>query len=151
MAEENPQYSLRAKVRLGVLRRQLEHERLASECSTVKSSNTSFKSQIQFSRDVGVLTEDQRAFYEENGFLVIPRLVQQNDLDVYRSRFLELCTNKSERNPSMTVMRDVALKDVPKVGENTITKVQDFQDDPVLFSFSQHPEYVFTLITIPVF
>ena len=50
----------------------------------------------------------------------------------------------------MTVMKDVALikkikegdKTVASLGEGAITKVQDFQDDPILFSYCQLPEII---------
>ena len=41
----------------------------------------------------------------------------------------------------MTVMRDVAISKSEFVpGENAVTKVQNFQDDPVLFEYCRHPE-----------
>ncbi len=41
----------------------------------------------------------------------------------------------------MTVMRDVAIaKSEFVTGEKAITKVQDFQDDPVLFDYCKLPQ-----------
>lgn len=53
-----------------------------------------------------VFTPAQRAFYEENGFIVIRKLVPEVDLDVYRARFHDLCDGLVERSPMMTLMRD---------------------------------------------
>lgn len=39
----------------------------------------------------GVLSTEQRAFYEENGYLVIPKLVSAELLEAYRQRFVEIC------------------------------------------------------------
>lgn len=38
----------------------------------------------------GRLTSQQRAFYEKNGFLVIPKLVSKADIEMYRKRFLDI-------------------------------------------------------------
>ena len=50
--------------------------------------------QYQYTRDNPLLTPAQRDFYEENGFLVIRRLVNQDDLDHYASYFRKLCCNE---------------------------------------------------------
>eukprot|EP00466_Bigelowiella_natans_P003240 jgi/Bigna1/86779/estExt_fgenesh1_pg.C_130232 len=89
----------------------------------------------------GVLTQEQRAAYERDGFLVVKGLVSDEDIEIYRKRFVEICTNKKERVPSMLVMRDISSTDkANKVGENAITKIQDFQDDPILFRYCTHPK-----------
>ena len=38
-----------------------------------------------------ILTADQRQFYEDNGFLVIRRLVSQDKLDTFYERFKQVC------------------------------------------------------------
>jgi len=96
---------------------------------------------LQYTLETNVLTREQREFYEENGYIIIPRLVTEEHIDEYAARFKELCENPKERPSTMTVMRDVALA---KAGVNNnsemfITKVQDFQDDPALFAFCQDP------------
>ena len=39
---------------------------------------------MRYTLDNGVLSKEQRAFYEKNGFLVIKKLVESHDLDIYR-------------------------------------------------------------------
>ena len=91
----------------------------------------------------GVLTTAQRAFYEENGYLVIPKLVHPDLLEKYRERFVALCNGEIETRkllsticsvhvftppfliPAaqyMTIMRDVATTERVR-GEHTVTKV----------------------------
>ena len=41
-----------------------------------------------------VLSEEQRDFFEENGFLVVKALVSNHDLDMYRERFRKICTRE---------------------------------------------------------
>ncbi len=42
------------------------------------------------------LTQEQRDFYEENGFLVVKGLVPIENLDQYRERFRQICTKEVE-------------------------------------------------------
>ena len=41
--------------------------------------------------DTPLLTSAQREFYEENGFLVVRRLVNRESLEEYREYFQKLC------------------------------------------------------------
>ena len=45
----------------------------------------------------GILNDRQREFYEENGFLVIPRLVSDEQIDECRQRFLDIVDGKVEK------------------------------------------------------
>jgi phytanoyl-CoA hydroxylase len=101
---------------------------------------TANQSTFQYTLDNNFLTLQQRQFYEENGFLVFRKLVPQADLDIYRQHFTKLCNGEIPRAPTMTVMRDISIKQQKGAkGENAITKIQDFQDDEVLFSYCKHP------------
>jgi phytanoyl-CoA hydroxylase len=87
-----------------------------------------------------VLTPEQRAFYEENGFLIIKNLVPKQKLAKYRSRFEDICTGKMSTY-GMTLMRDVAICKSEFVNsEKAISKLQDFQWDDVLFDYCCAPE-----------
>ena len=58
----------------------------------------------------------------------------------YRERFADICSGKV-KNRGMLVMRDVAIAKSEFVqGEKAVTKIQDFQNDPVLFDYCQLPE-----------
>lgn len=43
-----------------------------------------------------LLSQEQRQFYEENGFLIVKGLVPQHKLDLYRERFRQICTREVE-------------------------------------------------------
>lgn len=75
----------------------------------------------------GVLTTEQRDFYEKNGFVVIPGLVPQEKLDRYRERFRQICS-REVNVPGLAIMRDVAIaKSEFRADERAVTKIQDFQ------------------------
>jgi phytanoyl-CoA hydroxylase len=73
--------------------------------------------------------------------LIIPELVSNEGIEQYRKRFKELCENAEERPISMTVLRDVELvqKGVSADSEQVVTKIQDFQDDSILFEYCKDP------------
>uniref|UniRef100_S4RVT9 Phytanoyl-CoA dioxygenase, peroxisomal n=1 Tax=Petromyzon marinus TaxID=7757 RepID=S4RVT9_PETMA len=96
----------------------------------------------RYSLDNGILTPKQREFYEENGFIVIKGLVPKTDLDKYRNQFEKICRLEMTV-PGMVVMRDIAIAKSEFVpDQKAITKIQDFQNDPVLFEYCEHPKVV---------
>lgn len=91
-----------------------------------------------------VFTKEQMQQYERDGFLVIPRLFSVEELEEFRQRFLDI-SNGKVKTPNMLVMQDVALAksgNRPPRSENTVTKLQDWQDDPVLSKYIRHPKLV---------
>ena len=59
---------------------------------------------------------------------------------IFRDRFERICKREIEV-PGMTIMRDVAIaKSEFTPGQKAITKIQDFQNDEVLFSYCALPE-----------
>ncbi|XP_062578752.1 phytanoyl-CoA dioxygenase, peroxisomal-like isoform X2 [Saccostrea cucullata] len=63
------------------------HTQRSSASSLVHTGSPRFR----YTRPGGFLTESQRQFYEDNGFLVIKRLVPHQKLDMYRDRFEKIC------------------------------------------------------------
>lgn len=99
-----------------------------------------FLSPIRYTLDTDVLTLEQRKFYEENGFLVIKNLVSDANIERYRNQFERIC-RKEVKPLGLTVMKDVAIaKTVTESNERVVSKLQDFQEDPELFSYCQLPE-----------
>jgi len=69
------------------------------------------------------------------------KLLTVEDMETYQKRFIQITNGEVERSPMMLLMRDIVLaKQKDLVGEHFITKLQDWQDDPVLFSYCQHPK-----------
>lgn len=74
------------------------------------------------------LSREQRDFYEENGYLVIPGLVRPELLEVYGTRFQQICSGEAKRAPGMQVMRDVShVKEGGSESEMTVNKIQGWQ------------------------
>lgn len=96
-----------------------------------------------YTYDNGILTPEQRMFYDENGYLVIRNLVKHEDIQMYRERFQDICSGKTPPSPGMVVMKDVSiLKSEYVKGEKAINKIQDFQHDEILFSYCCLPEII---------
>lgn len=61
---------------------------------------------------------------------------------MYRDRFAQICRREVVVH-GLTVMRDIAIKDSEFVpGEQAVTKIQDFQNDEVLFEYCTLPEVI---------
>ncbi|XP_054721200.1 phytanoyl-CoA dioxygenase, peroxisomal-like [Uloborus diversus] len=84
------------------------------------------------------LSREQRLFYEENGFIVIPGLVPFDCLETYRKRFQDICDNKVHV-PGLTVMKDISYAKNNK-NERVINKIQDLIYDDVLFEYCRLPQ-----------
>ncbi|GAB1598013.1 phytanoyl-CoA dioxygenase, peroxisomal-like [Argonauta hians] len=87
-----------------------------------------------------LLTDEQCAFYKDNGFLVIKNLVSKENLSRYVERFRQLCVGEASI-AGMDIMKDIAA-DRPEYvpGKKAIAKIQGFQDDEVLFEYCCLPE-----------
>nr|XP_039263699.1 phytanoyl-CoA dioxygenase, peroxisomal-like [Styela clava] len=120
--------------RLNVIRGHIGYD--APELVTKMTSSSGYRYTLNYN---GKLTNEQRQFYEENGYLVVRKLMPQYELDIYRKRFHEICT-KQVAIPGLALMRDVSIaKDKSIQGEKAINKIQHFQNDPVLFSYLHSP------------
>jgi phytanoyl-CoA hydroxylase len=110
-------------------------------CSGQLQTNPSYGGYTYTSSEVpSVLTHEQKAFYEENGFVIIRNLVPKEKIAIYRSRFQDICTGKVDSS-GMTLMRDVAIcKSEFGQNEKAISKLQDFVWDDVLFDYCCAPE-----------
>jgi len=88
-----------------------------------------------------LMTMDQRLQYERDGYVMIKGLFKPEELQMFDDRFEQICEKKAKWG-NMTVMRDVNLKIDKKKGVHNITKIQDWQDDPVLRKFIRHKKLV---------
>ncbi|XP_069703085.1 phytanoyl-CoA dioxygenase, peroxisomal-like [Periplaneta americana] len=86
-----------------------------------------------------LLSKSQRDFYEENGYLVIPKLIDDDLIEEFRQRFLGICDGRIPKG-NMTLMKDVSLRNTDVKGEFLYYKVQDFVWDEVLSKYILHPK-----------
>ena len=89
------------------------------------------------------LSPEQRRSYQEQGFLLVPGLFDDAELEVFRKRFVEVVNREVAPAPGMLVMRDVMVAKgavEPATPEEAIAKIQDFHADPVLYDgYVKHP------------
>lgn len=108
--------------------------------ATYKPRTPSSKKRFQYTVDNPRLSSKQREFYEENGFLVIPKLVPDQLLDRCHQRFLDIIDGDVDKG-SMTMMKDISLRHNANISnERIVNKLQDFLWDDVLAEYAMFPE-----------
>lgn len=77
----------------------------------------SSSAQYNFTQSGYALTPEQREFYEQNGYIVIPDLIRKQDLNIWVDRFHDYCDGKLERKMGMAIVRDLSTIKRIKGGE----------------------------------
>ncbi|EFN85472.1 phytanoyl-CoA dioxygenase, peroxisomal [Harpegnathos saltator] len=85
---------------------------------------------FRYTLDNNRFTMKQRIFYEKNGYLVFPGLIEQDVLDKCHKRFDDIVEDRAPRD-RIIVMRDV--KD-----RKSVNKLQDINFDPVFCEYIEH-------------
>ncbi|GMT23444.1 hypothetical protein PFISCL1PPCAC_14741, partial [Pristionchus fissidentatus] len=98
---------------------------------------------VDWNRDGIVLSAEQKKFYELNGYVIVKKCVPQYEIDRYLDRFKFICNADRNDFPAITIMRDITLaKTERKKDINAVTKIQNWQDDEVLFDYCAYPGIV---------
>ena len=94
--QQHKQLRMAEQKRLTTILGHLKASSAPSAAITSQRPPESGQRAYQFTKDESakMLTPEQRAFYEENGFLVVKGLVSQENLDKYRERFRLVCTKE---------------------------------------------------------
>jgi len=89
----------------------------------------------------GILSPEQRNFFEINGYLIIRQLINKNLLDQFKMRFIDICEKKVDLG-AMTLMRDISLvRNRDHLSqEYTVYKIQDILWDDVFEKYFLHPK-----------
>jgi hypothetical protein len=74
----------------------------SSAMDSISTRPEDFETNFKYSLDGCCLSKQQRLFYEENGFLVIPRLVPEDLLDECYQRFLDIIDGKVDKGDLFT-------------------------------------------------
>nr|XP_045596155.1 phytanoyl-CoA dioxygenase, peroxisomal-like isoform X1 [Procambarus clarkii] len=132
---------VRMKVIFGHLNQRDQHAIVSRPTSSLAGGDVATDGvKFQYTLDNTRLTPAQRAFYEENGFLVIPNLVPHDKIDQWKERFLDLVEGRVESH-GMTKMKDISLRNVKGVsGEMIVNKIQDFVWDEILSEHCMLPQ-----------
>ena len=80
--------------------------------------------------------------YPESGFLLVPGFFAEKELGSWRERLRAILAGEAAPAERMLVMRDVMVAKGavrPESREHQTAKLQDFENDPVLRGYLQHP------------
>ncbi|NXX56114.1 PAHX protein, partial [Scopus umbretta] len=89
---------------------------------------------LSYTLDNDVLTTKQRQFYEDNGYLLIKKLVSDEDIERFR-----IC-NKEVNLPRVLIMTHEIHRPNFVHSEKPVNKVHDFWEDEELFRNCTLPE-----------
>lgn len=132
----------RAHTRLAVISEHLNAGKLPSKTPDICPTSASDLDNDSLVVSNDLLTKEQVDFYNKNGYLVVRNLVPQYLLSRYLERFQQICDG-TVRVPGLTVMKDVVYaKSKHPSDERTINKIQNFEEDEVLFSYCELPQIV---------
>jgi phytanoyl-CoA hydroxylase len=95
--------------------------------------------------DIGMtgspITDERLESYWKHGFVVVPGLIPQDDMQPWLRRLSDIVEGRVAPAEGMLVMRDVMVakgKVKPGSRMEAIAKVQDFENDPVLDSYTTY-------------
>lgn len=94
-----------------------------------------------------MLNARQRRAFDEEGYVLLPDLVDRRARARYDARFVELAHGDGERPDGMIAMRDVMVVKgavEPPTPVHAINKIMNFEADPVLFDYAQDPRILDT-------
>lgn len=93
--------------------------------------------------NASILNDEQRSFYDQNGYLVLREFFPENDLKPWLERCLAIAEGRVAPSDDMLVMRDVMVAKgavVPASKAAAVAKIQDYHADPVLYEgYAKHP------------
>ncbi len=88
------------------------------------------------------MTPKDKAQYEEQGYLRVDGLFSEAELETWRERLRAIVSGEVAPAKGLLVMRDVMVvrgAAQPETPEQGVAKIQDFENDPVLRSYVEHP------------
>ena len=91
--------------------------------------------------DAPLLGPEALESYWENGYVVVPGLIPQDDLDRWLARLDDIVHQRVPKADGMLVMKDVMVakgKVVPGSRLEAVAKIQDYENDPVLDTYTTH-------------
>uniref|UniRef100_A0A8D0FSF2 phytanoyl-CoA dioxygenase n=1 Tax=Strix occidentalis caurina TaxID=311401 RepID=A0A8D0FSF2_STROC len=102
---------------------------------------------LSYTLDNNILTAEQRQFYKDNRYLLIKKLVSDEDIEHFRyGEFVRIC-NKEVNPPGVVIMRHEIHRPNFIRSEKTLNKVHDFQEDEELFRYCTLPECMKSLFS----
>jgi phytanoyl-CoA hydroxylase len=87
------------------------------------------------------ISDEMLDHYWEHGYVVAPGLIGADDLERWLARLSDIVEGRVEPSQGMLVMRDVMVAKgavSPETPLEAIAKIQDYENDPVLDSYTTH-------------
>ena len=87
------------------------------------------------------ISDEMLDHYWEHGFVVAPKLLPDADLERWKARLADIVEGRVEPSEGMLVMKDVMVAKgavAPGTEMEAIAKIQDYENDPVLDSYTTH-------------
>ena len=87
------------------------------------------------------IDEHMLQHYQEKGYVVVPNLIEQKSLDTWINRLSDIVEKRVEPSKGMLVMKDVMVAKgsvAPNSRMEAVAKIQDYEKDPVLDSYTTH-------------
>jgi phytanoyl-CoA hydroxylase len=89
------------------------------------------------------MTPEELSHYHEHGYVVQQALFSKDEIQVWLDRLGALIRGEAPKSEGMLIMRDVMIaKGAVEAAspEAAIAKIQDFDSDPVLRTYTDHPK-----------
>ncbi|MCY4130446.1 MAG: phytanoyl-CoA dioxygenase family protein [Gammaproteobacteria bacterium] len=92
-----------------------------------------------------MLDSIQISNYVENGYLLVPKLIEEDQLESWSERFVDVVNGKLPQTRGMVLMKDVMVAKgavVPKDPLLGVNKLLNFEDDPGFYSYVENEKLV---------
>ncbi len=89
------------------------------------------------------MTAEELSHYRERGYVVRRALFSEDELQVWLDRLGALIRGEAPKSDGMLIMRDVMIAKAAVEAaspEAAVAKIQDFDRDPVLRTYTDHPK-----------
>ncbi|KAL3279776.1 hypothetical protein HHI36_017284 [Cryptolaemus montrouzieri] len=98
--------------------------------------------QFRYTKNNNTLSDEQRQFYEENGYILIKNNVPHALIDKLIDRFIDICEGKIKVPLPFILAKDRSLKSRGFKGQYLMNKIQDFLYDEEYFKYASLPSVV---------
>ncbi|KAG5893746.1 hypothetical protein JTB14_001390 [Gonioctena quinquepunctata] len=99
------------------------------------------KIKMRYTHENSTFTEEQKLFYEENGYFVIRNNVKPELLDKMCRRFIDICEGKTQEYSTLLIM-DPVLRKKGVSGQYAVNKLQDYLYDEILWEYASNKDVV---------
>ena len=98
-----------------------------------------------------MLDSTQIKSYAENGYLVVPKLIDEVELEQWSTRFVGVVQGRLPQSRGMVLMKDVMVAKgavIPTNPLHAVNKLLNFEDDPGFYSYVEHPNLIAAAIDL---